>query len=88
MSDEKGWKKGTVFDEEAMARLGREYNRSQLKEYIDTGQESISGFIKWLKGLASGKRTEKNTNPEIYEAKKGGLIKKGHTDRRKGMFYN
>ena len=51
-----GWKKGTIFDDEAMARVKRDYNESQLKEYIDAGGESISGFIKWLKGLVGYKK--------------------------------
>jgi hypothetical protein len=82
-----GWKKGTIFDDEAMARVKRDYNESQLKEYIDAGGESISGFIKWLKGLVGDKKKgqKKDTGTQIYEAKKGGQVKsKGYS--RGGQF--
>ena len=81
-----GWKKGTIFDDEAMARLKREYSESQLKEYIDTGGKTISGFFDWVEGLVGGKKKKKKkTSTQIYEVKKGGQVKsKGYS--RGGQF--
>ena len=85
-----GWKKGTIFDDEAMARVKKDCNESQLKEYIDAGGKTISGFFDWVEGLVGGKKKKKK-NPyfKIHEVKKGGQVKSKSYSRGgqfKGIF--